>query len=536
MASTYSKLKIELIGTGEQTGTWGTTTNNNLGSSSAGVYQGLEQAIVGMATLETADFTANSYTLPYNNDNNAQDFRALVLNITATLSGAGTLIVPTMQKPYIVMNNSSGGYAVTVKTVSGTGISVPNGKTMWVYNNGTDVVTAIDNLPSGTTVGGSAIGTGSVTSVAVSGGTTGLTTSGGPITSSGTITLAGTLAVANGGTGRTSLTSNNVILGAGTSQVGFVAPGTSGNVLTSNGTTWVSSPAGGGGGGTVTSVGLSTSLSGLSVSGSPVTTSGTLSLSGTLGTSSGGTGSTSLTGAGIVTTSDSGQTISGSKTFTGGLISANFNYSASTSSYGSVLSGGNYLQINFDIAGTRELDVSNSIMNIYEQTIPFADNSYSFGRNGNRWTAIWATNGTIQTSDQRLKTDITNSQLGLSFIQRLRPVSYKWIVGENVKDGYVEEDIYDENGNVVRTTRKPTVSPRAGVRTHYGLISQEVKQALDAENVGDFAGWILNDLDDPDSEQSLRYAEFISPMIKAIQELKQELDTVKAELEALKGG
>jgi len=253
MASTYSKLKIELIGTGEQTGTWGTTTNNNLGSSSAGVYQGLEQAIVGMATLETADFTANSYTLPYNDDNNAQDFRALVLNITATLSGAGTVIVPTMQKPYIVMNNSSGGYAVTVKTVSGTGISVPNGKTMWVYNNGTDVVTAIDNLPSGATVGGSSIGT--VTSVAVSGGTTGLTTSGGPITTSGTVTLAGTLAAANGGTGRTSLTSNNVILGAGTSAVGFVAPGTSGNVLTSNGTTWVSSaPAGGGGGAVVQSL------------------------------------------------------------------------------------------------------------------------------------------------------------------------------------------------------------------------------------------------------------------------------------------
>jgi hypothetical protein len=71
-------------------------------------------------------------------------------------------------------------------------------------------------------------GAGSVTSVAVSGGTTGLTTSGGPITSSGSITLAGTLAAANGGTGLT-------------------ASGSNGNVLTSNGTTWVSSaPAAGG--------------------------------------------------------------------------------------------------------------------------------------------------------------------------------------------------------------------------------------------------------------------------------------------------
>ena len=83
-------------------------------------------------------------------------------------------------------------------------------------------------------------GAGSVTSVDVSGGTTGLTTSGGPVTSAGTITLAGTLAVANGGTGATSLTANNVILGNGTSAVQVVAPSTAGNVLTSNGTTWQS--------------------------------------------------------------------------------------------------------------------------------------------------------------------------------------------------------------------------------------------------------------------------------------------------------
>ena len=79
-----------------------------------------------------------------------------------------------------------------------------------------------------------------VSSVDVSGGSTGLTTSGGPITGAGTITLAGTLDVDNGGTGATNLTLNNVILGNGTSAVLFVAPGTSGNLLTSDGTTWTS--------------------------------------------------------------------------------------------------------------------------------------------------------------------------------------------------------------------------------------------------------------------------------------------------------
>ena len=73
-----------------------------------------------------------------------------------------------------------------------------------------------------------------------SAGSTGLTPS---TATTGAVTLAGTLGVANGGTGSSTLTANNVILGNGTSAVQVVAPGTSGNVLTSNGTTWVSSVA-----------------------------------------------------------------------------------------------------------------------------------------------------------------------------------------------------------------------------------------------------------------------------------------------------
>ena len=98
---------------------------------------------------------------------------------------------------------------------------------------------SVSNTAGGIQISATGSG-GTLTSVAVSGGTTGLTTSGGPITTSGTITIAGTLIVANGGTGLTTLTANNVILGAGTSTPTFVAPGTSGNVLTSNGTTWTS--------------------------------------------------------------------------------------------------------------------------------------------------------------------------------------------------------------------------------------------------------------------------------------------------------
>jgi hypothetical protein len=189
MASTYSPLKIELIGTGEQTGTWGATTNINLGENGAG----LEQAIVGMASLVTGDFTSNSYTLPYTNTNGLQDFRALVLDITATLSAAGTVIVPAIQKPYIILNNSVGGYAVTVKVSGQTGVSVPNGAKILLYNNGTDVGTAITHLTS--------------------------------------LTLASALPVASGGSGAATLT--GVLKGNGTSAFSaatagtdYVAPGT----------------------------------------------------------------------------------------------------------------------------------------------------------------------------------------------------------------------------------------------------------------------------------------------------------------------
>ena len=159
MASTYSNLKFELIATGEQSGAWGATTNTNIGTA-------IEQAVVGMATLETGDFSSNVATLTLSNTNALQDARALCLNITATLSAAGTVNVPAIEKPYIIINNSSGGYAVTVKVSGQTGVSVPNGKRTVVYNNGTDVGNQIDYLSTlalGTALPVTSGGTGSTT-------------------------------------------------------------------------------------------------------------------------------------------------------------------------------------------------------------------------------------------------------------------------------------------------------------------------------------------------------------------------------------
>jgi hypothetical protein len=138
MASQFSTLKFELINTGEQSGTWGSTTNTNIGTP-------VQQAIVGMATLTSADFAANVATLSLTDTNALQNARALCLNIAAgAVSAAGTINVPAIQKPYIVINGSS--YAVTVKVSAQVGVSVPAGKRTVVYNNGTDVGNQIDYL------------------------------------------------------------------------------------------------------------------------------------------------------------------------------------------------------------------------------------------------------------------------------------------------------------------------------------------------------------------------------------------------------
>lgn len=161
---------------------------------------------------------------------------------------------------------------------------------------------------------------------------------------------------------------------------------------------------------------------------------------------------------------------------------------------------------------------------------PGSDNTTTLGVSGTRWASVWAANGTIQTSDQRLKTAIVESNLGLGFIESLRPVSYKWKIGGNKVVCIPHKK--DENGNEILSTDDHIVIPQPGKRVHYGLLAQEVKRALDDAKVEDFGGWVQDDMNDPDSTQSLNYAEFISPMIKAIQELSAKVKTLEAKLNA----
>jgi hypothetical protein len=144
MASTYSQYKIELIETGQQAGTWGTTTNNNFGSATPGTYQGFEQAIGGKATIDLS--AGGTIALTLTNSNAAQNARALFFDLSGSPSGAVTLQVPAIQKSYIVKNGS--GQTVTVEISGGTGVAVPNGSTTVVYADGTNVVTGLNYTPA----------------------------------------------------------------------------------------------------------------------------------------------------------------------------------------------------------------------------------------------------------------------------------------------------------------------------------------------------------------------------------------------------
>jgi hypothetical protein len=177
MASTYSDLKIELIGTGEQSGTWGTTTNTNFSTA-------ISEAITGTADVA---FSSADVTLTLTNTNAAQTARNLRLNLTGTSGGARNLILGSgcqIEKFYLINNGVSD--AVTVKNTTGSGVAVPAGTAMLVFNNGTDVVnpltyftgtlvsssaTITGGTINGTAIGGSSAAAGSFTSLAASGNT-----------------------------------------------------------------------------------------------------------------------------------------------------------------------------------------------------------------------------------------------------------------------------------------------------------------------------------------------------------------------------
>ena len=467
---------------------------------------------------------------------------------------------------------------------------------------------------------------GTVTSVAASGGTTGLTFSGSPITTSGTLTLGGTLAAANGGTGASSLTGagivtttdtqtisgqknftsfsctyagttyattnayfgessayaviggvNGVVLASGgtypgTSRYvgdstafrpsttatyssgtlsqrwttvysqnldlsGVVAAGTwngstigigyggtgvtstpsNGQLLIGNGSGYslstltagsnisITNGSGGitiaatGGSGTVTSVSGSGGSTGLTLTGGPITTSGTLTLGGTLATTNGGTGASSLTGAGIVTTTDT-QTISGVKTFSstsnafvGATYKTSIAYFYDDTSY-AVLGGANGVLMAYGSYPGTVIFAGDS--NTWRPTV---DNTRALGTASFRYTVVYATTGTINTSDASEKQQIRElSDAEQRTAQRVKKLirAFKW------------NDAVEAKGD--------------DARIHFGVIAQDVQEAfaaegLDASKYGLFCSDTCTNSDGSSQTRlGVRYSELLAFVIAAL--------------------
>jgi hypothetical protein len=130
MASSYStSLKLELIGSGDQSGTWGTTTNTNLGTL-------LEQAIVGQTTITmaNADYTLTDY-------NGASDeARNAVIIISGSQNASYSVICPAVQKLYIITNSLSASATAYFKPLGGSALTIANGNTVLAYCTGTSMV------------------------------------------------------------------------------------------------------------------------------------------------------------------------------------------------------------------------------------------------------------------------------------------------------------------------------------------------------------------------------------------------------------
>lgn len=494
MASTYSPLlRFELIGSGDQSGLWGTTTNGNLGTL-------VEQAIAGVASIVLA--SSSDYTLQSLNGT-SDEARCAVLSFSGATGGTTNIIIPASQKLYVVRNAT--GSSLVIKTSAQVGgVTVADANSTLVFCNGINALAGIQSSSLADVVG-----PGSSTDNAFTrfDGTTGKiiqNSTGATMDDNGAPTFTGTVQINPQST--TVGAQIKLLEGStsGTNFVAFKAPNAlssdvtwtlpsadatvSGQYLASNaaGTlSWVTPSSASG---TVTSVSGTGTASGLSLSGT-VTTSGNLTLSGTVSVSSptgtlpvgnGGTGSSTLAGAGIVTTTGT-QSIAGNKTFSGLTTFTDLSYfttSGAGASFGASTPNGNYaiyVKPASSSSGYGGLIAQNNSAVIgiqsFTDTTSAALTAYYYGTPGGGATGVGSvtTNGSATayntSSDYRLKENIAPLANAVSRVKQLAPKNFSWKnnPGLGTVEGFIahelqrvspdavhgEKDAVDGNGNPV---------------------------------------------------------------------------------------
>jgi hypothetical protein len=523
MASTYSDLKIELIGTGEQSGTWGNTTNTNLGTA-------VEDAITGSATVT---FSSADETLTLTNTNASQTARNLRLVLSGTSGGARQLILGSgcqINKLYLIQNDLAD--TVTVKNTAGTGTTVAAGQKKFVFNDGTNVADAttqqIINLTSQVTgtlpiANGGTGQTGTPTNGQLligngSGFTRSTLTAGANVTitnTSGAITIAAT---GGGGTG-------DVVGPASATDNGFALfDGSTGkllkNSLTQDGFVHgVRIGRGGSGVSTNTAVGNVALAS--NTSGDNNTAFGYQAANGnTTGYQNTAIGHIAL----ISNTTGNLNTAVGHVAL--GTVNASGNTGIGNAAGAVLTTGTNNTAVGYQALGLATTGGNNSCL------------GYLAGRNGSPFNIGTESNRVVignssvtdayvqvawtVTSDARDKVDVSPINHGLDLITKLNPVTFRW----DIRNQYW---VYDDKGNVIS---KPTPDGSKKNPTLFsGFLAQEVQQAI--QQVG-YPNDVIIDNEDLENLK-IKETALIPVLVNAVKELKAELDVVKAELAALKG-
>ena len=506
MSSSYSNsLRVELIGSGDQAGTWGTTTDNNF----AYIF---DTAIAGIVTV-----TISSVSQALTYINGPTSTAALNQSIYAILkfdgaAAASAIYAPPVSKQYIIWNNSS--FTITIynstvignTTAAGTGVAIEAGGKVMIWSDGTNFYdvqaqsftgilpganggTGVANTGKTITLGGNLTTSGAFATTLTTTNTTAVTL---PVT--GTLaTLAGTETLTN--KTLTSPTLTTPVLGTPssgtlTSCTGLpLNTGVTGTLPVANGGTGTSSPS--------------------IVAGSNISVSGTWPNQ-TIA-STGSTGVTSVSGTG----SANGIGLSGTVTSTGSLTLSG----QVTSLTWPAITLAN--ELGMYTGGAVGFIFGNGSQGYPNAIIPPNGATYTLGRSGQTWSTIYVQTAPVVGSDERDK-NVLGPTPGLDFISRLEAVQYKLKVG-----GYDVEVIPDTNPPEFNKT------PIPGHRIHYGMLAQQVKSVIDELQLPDFAGWVSKNPADPEAEQALRYEEFIAPMIKSIQDLKALVDAQAARITAL---